>query len=199
MRECPAVASDEIERLQAKGIRLTLDQICWLASLGLKVEKPQGRLNPLLEAAPVVAGSEPFFPLTNQAGWWLELAAGWFDGLSVCHMLGYAHRFGRIAGAFDSLTTKAAAIVAVAEWRNKLPITDGEILAACERLNGSDAPHEDMDGERETPNYGEYIARAVLATGFPREKIATMTQAETLEVIRQAHIMAAQDLSLIHI
>ena len=182
MRECPAVAKAEIERLQSKGINPTLDEICWLASLGRKVEQPGRVANPLLSAVPVVAGCEPFYELTNQALWWLSLAAEWFCGLSKCHLLGYAHRHARIPGAFVSLATRRAAVDAVSQWRDGLAITDAEIMDAVERLADNDAPERPLAQDSKT-SHSEQLARAIALTGLPRDYWETATPEEMGRVL----------------
>lgn len=198
MRECPAVARAEIERLQAKGISLTLDDLAWLMSLGRRVEHPDRYVSPLLAAVPVVAGSEPFYPLTNQAAWWLAIAAPWFGGNGLCHVLGYAHRHARLPGHFEALCTPKAAAEAVLSWRRGLTITDVEIMAACERVADNDAPARPDHGGPDP--HCEMLARAVAMTGLPRDYWATATPQELSDVvcegIKLAGIGAGADLQV---
>lgn len=175
MLECPAVAVAEIERLQAKGYRLTLDEIVWLASLGERVENPRRAASPFLAGVPVVAGCEPFFRLTNQASWWLELAKDWFPPHELGNALAFAHRFGRTQHAFDGLLQPGAARQAVHSWHESLTCTDDEMLDALDRLIASDAPHRPAGRQQDQCRT---LAQAEAITGIKREDWATRTPEE---------------------
>jgi len=187
MRECPAVARQEIERLETRGHKLTLDDLAWLMSLGERVENPPAAVNPLTGAVPVVAGCEPFYCLTNQAHWWLDLSRNWFDGLDVAYAMGFAHRFARQSGAFDGLLTRAAAREAVREWGKSLSCTIDELLEAISRLRKSDAPARQGAAPYDA---GRAVAMAEAATGITRDDWATRTpdemHAATFEALKLA-------------
>ncbi len=187
MRECPAVARQEIERLQERGYRLSLDDLAWPVSLGERVESPPAAVNPLTAAVPVVAGCEPFFRLTNQAHWWLDLSRDWFEGLDVAYAMGFAHRFGRTAGAFDGLLTRSDARAAVHAWGKSLSCTIDELLEAVSRLRTSDAPARQGAAPYDA---GRAVAMAEGATGITRDQWATRTpdemHAATFEALKLA-------------
>jgi hypothetical protein len=191
MRECPAIAAAEIERLRSNGIQPTLDEMAWLMSLGERVESPPAATNPLLGAVPVVAGCEPFFRLTCQARWWLSLAREWFAGVAIAHALGYAYRHGRTPGAFDALVTPAAAQRAVAEWRRRLPITDDELMDAIDRLVDNDAPARPGE-EPSEENHAQRVAQAEAISGIPVDAWKLRTQDELYAVIIEGLRLAGQ-------
>ena len=193
MRECPDIAKVEIRRLRAKGIEPSLDQIVWLASLAERVTKPERLGNPLLAAVPVVAGSEPFYELTNHACWWIDIAHDWFSGLSICHMLGYAHRYSRVPRHFEALCTEDSAREAVSKWRDGVSLTDAEILDAVSRWTNNDEPDDprEQDQDEETDGEstaGQTMALALAVSGITRAEFEAMTPAESSEIVKQAII-----------
>jgi hypothetical protein len=173
MRECPAVAKAEIESLQEKGLNLSLDDICWLASLGEKVESPSGRSNPLAMGVPAVAGSRLLWPQTIQSLAWIDAAAGWFDPADSVFCLAFALSEARNPGAFDGLYSEHEARQAVELFKRSCDCRPVELLAAV-RLVSGDAPDKPDDG-KPRPTIREMALEFEYLTGRRPDDVATAT------------------------
>jgi hypothetical protein len=184
MRECPAVARAEIERLQAKGLSLSLDEICWLASLGERVENPAGRSNPLALGVPAVAGSKLLWPETIQALAWLDAVSGWFSASDSVFCLAFALSEGRNIGAFDGLYCETEARQAVECFKQSCNCRPAELLAAV-RLVSGDAPAKPDTG-KQRPTIREMALEFEYLTGRRPDDVATATVDELNYICRLA-------------
>lgn len=183
-------AKAELKRLRASGINPTDEEIYWLATLGEKITNPNRRtLNPLEAGAPVVAGCEVLWPLTNQASWWLDIVTGWFEGINDLYAVAFAMAKGREHGAFDSYTVKDSAVDAVKEWAQKLTCTPGELAKAVNILLDNDSPERDLD-ENDPVDFMNTLAELEVATHQPKETWMIRTPTEASQAMRAVYRFA---------
>ncbi len=191
MRQINPYANAELASLRADGVNPTDEEIAWLANLGDRITHPNHRtLNPLVAGAPVVAGCEVLWPLTNQASWWLDLTAGWFSGEMDLFGVAYAMAKGRERGAFDSLTTRRAAVDAVSEWSNTLTCTPAELAGGVSAILDNDDPDRPLDDDSAC-DFMALLADLEVATHQPKEVWMVRTAADATAVIRSAYKFAS--------
>lgn len=165
MRNVPDIAAMEIKRLRDDGVKVTDDDVVWLASLGYKVENPRGQT---LEAAGLVEGirlSDNTFlkPLTVCASKWLKRYGNLFsdasDPFAVAFAMANPDKTAELKNAKDSIS-------AVCEWTASLRVSHSELVRALACLLSDDSPTipdaKKMDSEK-------IIAMLVSITGLPFE------------------------------
>lgn len=178
MDSCPDVARREIERLQGQGYELSLHEIVWLASLGEKVEKPGGRVNPYLEMMPVTAGNVTLYPLTIQATLFLDavIDMDWVSEARYTYFLGWLSANARTPGAFDGITSKTGLEKVVDKWCKTVTATSNELADAVSRIIDDDSP--DAPEERAETDYRKYLANLEAASGQSQSEWMTRTMGE---------------------
>lgn len=182
MRECPAVAKAEIQRLESNGVKLSLDDLAWLITLGQKVETPAGRMNPLKAGVPAVAGSSLLWPETVQATQWLDAVSGWFSAAELDYLNAFALSVAREPNAFDDLYTIKAARAAVNQFASQLNCTRQELVAALESITPSDLPEREQ-GDKE-PDLKMLALEMEVLTGRTREEVQVSSVAELCDLAR---------------
>lgn len=168
MNEVPAVAAQEIARLRADGVPVTDDDIVWLASLGRRVQSPDGLT---IEAAGIrwgvrLSDGTLLKPQTIGASQWLERFGGMFGDRDSAYIVAFA--MAHTLPELLALDRSSAVFHAVSEWRQSLDVSHEELSGALSRLLESDTPpRADDDG---TPvDVETRIGRLVAATGLPYE------------------------------
>jgi len=165
MRNVPDIAVMEIKRLRDDGVKVTDDDVVWLASLGYKVENPRGQT---LEAAGLIEGvrmSNNVFlkPLTVCASKWLKRYGNLFSDASDPYAVAFAmacpDKVVELKSAKDSIS-------AVYNWTASLNVSNAELVRALAYLLSDDSPPnpdaKKIDAEK-------LIAMLVSITGLPFE------------------------------
>ena len=168
MREVPAVAAAEIERLRADGVVVTDDDVVWLASLGRRVECPNGETPEAVGIRYGIRLSDGTImrPQTIGASAWLDRFGDVFGGdnsayivaFALCHPLEVLQSFGNASDVVD----------AVNDWRAGLAVTYDEMCDAMARILDGDAPPR-TENDDEPESTESKLAKLVAITGLPFE------------------------------
>ena len=188
MRECPACAKAEIDRLKQKGVELDYDDVVWLASLGDKVEKPSQRVNPFLVRNPVTAGNVTLYEMTIQGGMFLDYVSG--ENLAPDYdnipLLAWILANGRRPGYFQQFAGRRQLREELVRFKAECAATMNELAEAVDRIIDDDAPDRDMP-ERMKLDYFDYLSSLEAVSGRSREEWETRTSREANGVIRHAY------------
>ena len=188
MRECPACARAEIDRLAAKGVTLDYDDVVWLASLGEKVEKPARRVNPFIARSPVTAGNVTLYEMTIQGGMFLDFVNSekLAPDYEYIPLLAWLLANGREPDFFQQFAGTRQLRRELARFRANCTATMAELADAVDRMIDDDVPERDMP-ERIKLDYSDYLASLEAASGQPGAAWETRTSREANAVVRHAY------------
>lgn len=165
MRSVPDIAAMEIKRLRDDGVKVTDDDVVWLASLGYKVENPRGQT---LEAAGLVEGillsnGDILYPLTISSSRWLGRYGNLFLGKMDTYAVAFAMCHPKLVAKLKSANESVSAIN---DYANALAVQYNELVNAVSRMVLRDAPH---DPESKNSDSDKIVASLVAITGLPFE------------------------------
>lgn len=132
------LAADEIERLEADGIRPTPQEVLTIQQLSLEATEDDDETGSLARGIPCEAGGEWLYPLTLAGNaFYSENERFAADGRDRLCMLAYAMRWGRDPERIYGRGREA--LKAVREWAGSLRCTLDELVECMDRVVG-DAP-----------------------------------------------------------
>ena len=165
MRSVPDIAIIEIKKLRESGIKLTDNDIIWLASLGYKVENPKGQT---IEAAGFADGirlsdNQILKPLTVCASKWLKKYGNLFSEASDLYAVAFAMCKPEL---ILKLKSAKESIQAVCHWTATLKVSNPELVRAVDSILADDAP---INPDVQKVDTDKLIASLVAITGLPFE------------------------------
>jgi hypothetical protein len=189
MVNCPDIARAQIERMEAEGIKLTLDNLTTLILTARAVENPRPPMIPGITVPPVaVCDGVVMWPATLQAALWYRHAQGfWAKTDELVMAYAYALVHGREAGHFDGLYDERTARKTVERWARSLPVT-GEELSACVIAVSPEsfvAMPEDPNSKK--AEWGDILSELVSMTGQSIEYWTTHTPDCILDVLEKCY------------